>query len=507
MAKNQEKLGRAGDFSIDVAEILSYQISEGGPGVGSEPMRIDIKNIIHSLELQENIFNHTMVGKIQVYDTQDVRTLLPITGLEKLNLAFSTPGITGPRHVANDSHPFHIYRIENVVPEGLAASNNQVYDIFFCSRESYFNNMRKVSKAYNGPIELGVEDIFKSRKYLNSRKQLFVEKTKYPIKIVIPNLKPFSAIDMLAKKAVSERYQNAGYLFYETYTGYHFRSIESLLAMGGAGRRPSKWKYQLQQQNIRHHTGGKDIMKDMHGVKSWSLGDPVNVLENLNEGAYGNKLLEHDMFNKIVTTTEYNYAEDYNKHFHTESFPKGNPKTKLPNAKFEDTRRTLSQEYEQKILFKSSTSAVHTEFENDGVTAKAIAGLPSRFTTQKIISQRTLLESGILTLTAPGLSLLHAGDIITFDMPLMRPMGHNIKQELSPYWSGRYLIYNIKHIIHKTRGDYTIQIKAFKDNVETAYPSESQPWTHVAPPRKTHSIYDLDDAMVDSAGISSKFGL
>ena len=70
-----------------------------------------------------------------------------------------------------------------------------------------------------------------------------------------------------------------------------------------------------------------------------------------------------------------------------------------------------------------------------------------------------------------------------------------------------YLIYNIKHIIHKTRGDYTIQIKAFKDNVETAYPSESQPWTHVAPPRKTHSIYDLDDAMVDSAGISSKFGL
>ena len=62
MAKNQEKLGRAGDFSIDVAEILSYQISEGGPGVGSEPVRMDIKNIIHSIELQENIFNHTMVG-------------------------------------------------------------------------------------------------------------------------------------------------------------------------------------------------------------------------------------------------------------------------------------------------------------------------------------------------------------------------------------------------------------------------------------------------------------
>ena len=44
--KNQDRLNFAGDYSIDSAEIISYQIGDGGPGVGSEPVRMDIKNIM-----------------------------------------------------------------------------------------------------------------------------------------------------------------------------------------------------------------------------------------------------------------------------------------------------------------------------------------------------------------------------------------------------------------------------------------------------------------------------
>ena len=503
--KNQDRLNFAGDYSIDSAEIISYQIGDGGPGVGSEPVRMDIKNIIATIELQENIFNHTMVGKIQVYDTQDVRTILPLTGLEKLNLAFSTPGMTGPRFLSSEykSHPFHIYRVETVATENTATAHQQAYDIFFCSRESYFNNMHKVSKAYNGPIELAVEDIFTNRKYLSSKKDIFIEKTKFPCKQVIPNMKPFTAIDMLCSKAVSEKYINALYLFYETYRGYHFRSIESLLAMGGAGRRPAKWKYQMQQQNIRHHTGGKEIMKDMHGVMSWSLSDPINTLENLNEGAYANTLIEHDMFNKIVNITEFNYETNWDKHYHTEMVDNN---TKLPRAKFDDTGKKLSEKFDQRVFLKSSTSAVHTQVGNDGVTVNAIASIPSRFTTQKIVSQRKLLEEGILTLMVPGLSVLNAGDIINFDMPVMTPLAHNQKQQSNPYWGGRYLIYNIKHSISKSSGEYTMQIKAFKESMSTAYPRESDEWSHVGF-STVHDIDNIDKQVIDDAGISDKFGV
>ena len=99
-----------------------------------------------------------MYGKIQVLDTKDIRTILPITGLEKLNLTFHTPGLEGPNGSAsNGGHPFHITRIENVAPDIKSGKNVQAYDIYFSSREVMFNQIRKVSKAYDGQVELAVE--------------------------------------------------------------------------------------------------------------------------------------------------------------------------------------------------------------------------------------------------------------------------------------------------------------------------------------------------------------
>ena len=151
MASNPEKLTRAGEYVIDNAEIISYRITGGGPGVGNVPYRMNITGIIGKIELDQNLFNHSMYGRIQVLDANDIRTILPITGLEKLNLSFHTPGLEGPRGVAgNDNgHPFHITRIENVAPDIKAGKNIQAYDIYFCSREVMFNQIRKVSKAYD----------------------------------------------------------------------------------------------------------------------------------------------------------------------------------------------------------------------------------------------------------------------------------------------------------------------------------------------------------------------
>ena len=498
MASNPEKLTRAGDYVIDYAEIISYRITGGGPGVGNVPYRMNITGIIGKIELDQNLFNHSMYGRIQVLDANDIRTILPITGLEKLNLSFHTPGLEGPRGVAgNDNgHPFHITRIENVAPDIKAGKNIQAYDIYFCSREVMFNQIRKVSKAYDGAVELAVEDIFKNKKYLNSRKDLYIEPTVHPTKIVIPNTTPFQAINMLQQRAIAERYQNANYLFYENNEGYHFRSLESLLAMSGAGRRPSRWRYRLQVQPIRHHSGGRDVSTDLKGVRSWSINKPVDMVNSLSTGAYASKLIEHDMFNKTVTTSEYDYAKDWENHFHTERSEEGNSKIPLPSAKFEDTGKYLSEEFDSRVMLKSHTSNIH----NDSYNASA------KFTLQKAISQRRLLFNGTLTFVALGLSHLQVGDIITFDVPLIKPLGHNQKQKLSPYWSGRYLIYDLKHIVKRDPTEYLILVKAFKDNPETAYPEEHNEWTHVAQ-GQSHNAYDLDEQIIQKAGISSKFGL
>ena len=142
MVKSSERLTKAGDYNLEIAELLSYRMGGGPPGK-QEPHRINILPIISQIEIQEGIFHKSMLGRIQVYDTQDVRTLLPIVGLERLNLKFHTAGLNGICAVANEGHPFHIYKIESVAPDTKTiGSGSQAYDIFFCSREVYFNNLR-----------------------------------------------------------------------------------------------------------------------------------------------------------------------------------------------------------------------------------------------------------------------------------------------------------------------------------------------------------------------------
>ena len=45
---------------------------------------------------------------------QDIRTVLPITGFEKLNLKFRTPGQDGVEFTNESGRQFHVYKIEKV---------------------------------------------------------------------------------------------------------------------------------------------------------------------------------------------------------------------------------------------------------------------------------------------------------------------------------------------------------------------------------------------------------
>jgi hypothetical protein len=107
-----------------------------------------------------------------------------------------------------------------------------------------------------------------------------------------------------------------------------------------------------------------------------------------------------------------------------------------------------------------------------------------------------LLSNGVLELSAPGNSQLQAGDIITFDMPLIEPTGHNKKVRSNPYWSGRYLIYDLKHIINRGDDKYEVHIRAVKDNPAFPYVSEPNSWTHVAPSSSVHNLYKLDNELI-----------
>ena len=480
---NNTNLLNAGDFNLEQVEIISYRnhADEGGP------MTMDIAPITIQVELLEDITQPFLTGAVTVYDTQDVRTVLPLTGLERLILKFNTPGMPGYAFNEDEGVPFQIYKIEKVkIDDGH--SRGQYYKIHFTSLEAYFNDVTRVSQAFEGVIEDAIDTLLRQKNYLNSKKPLFFEPTKSNTKNVIPNLKPVDTIAFLSDQARSSLYANSGYMFYETAQGFHFRSIESMLAMGGSVARPARWTYSYGIQNL-----GKDLVEEgMNSVKRYELHNPIDMEYTINEGAYASRLVTIDHFNKKIETTDFDYSESFKNHFHLDhkDGEKTDDQMVLPLHKFADTGKDLSQMPLSKLMVMSETAQKHNDYED----------IPVNELVQQQNSQTTLLNQNNIILLVHGNTLLNAGDIITFNMPLMAPV-FDKKEQLNPYMAGRYLIKSIKHTISIESASHDMVIHAMKDAVRTPYPIETSQVQIPTPDRSTATtVYDVDANILSKVG-------
>ena len=473
---DRDTFDKVGQYNLEEIAIISY----GFDKEESLPRRIDIKGILYNFEIAEDILTNNVVGSAIVYDMQDIRSMLPIVGLERLSLKFNSPGNPGYDFTEDNGVPLQIYKIDKVKRDPNT-DGAQLYQIYFCSPEMYNNSITKISKAYAGPIENAVKDIL--RNYLKSEKPFYFEPTATNTKIVIPNLNPYEAIRLLAKSAVPRNYpNNSGYVFYETSQGYYFRSLASMMAIGSIGAQITpKWKFTSLVASITDNPKSpevKDIERRLSNVIQYEYDKPVDTLENIFNGMYSNKVISHNAFNKTITTDNYDYIERGKKQPHTEMRREAG--LLYPEAvNYANTNKPLTQHFDSKLMVKSSTTKVHNDYEDSG----NVGGLGSR------ISMRQVMKNHNLSLLVYGNTLINCGDIITFTSPMMRPAGPGEEIELNQYTSGRYLIMAIKHIVNLESQRHEMVLKCFKDSVRTAYPTEEDALSNVGKGDITN--YDL----------------
>ena len=72
-------------------------------------------------------------------------------------------------------------------------------------------------------------------------------------------------------------------MFYENAKGFHFRSLGSLLALGGARARPTRWNYQTQITNVQdgNKPEVKDIERRLQSIIKYEFNKPVDTLSNM----------------------------------------------------------------------------------------------------------------------------------------------------------------------------------------------------------------------------------
>ena len=478
---------KAGDYNLSHIDLINHKGEI-----------IDLKYIVIEMNIYESIYKNAVTGSIVITDAKNQIGRLEIQGLERIAFKLASPGITDAEDLLDASvetgEPFHVYKITDrkQVNQGLL-----VYTLHFASREFMRNLRTKVSQAYNGRLDMAVQKILQDANYLDTRKRLKYEKTGNRDKIVIPNLRPFDAIQMIADKAIPEKSDaGVGYFFYQTVKGFRFRSWESMVSKQGSSLRKPKQTFHYMPLKHKDDSVENKIEHDYKSVQSYRfINNFHDVAANTALGTYAHKVISYNFYDKAFVSPEYNYHTEYQRTAHTdfENNIKDNNKHPVAGGPVDyDNEKNISEYPESRVSLLGTTQFLHNkdtgakyglDVEQDGV-----------FNAQRISQRNQILHGTCLKLVIKGQSYLEPGDLIEFKL---RPVDSDkVDVEEDSRYGGQYVITKIRHQI--ADDIYTMVLECAKDSiVSPAFAGQPE---HKASKRKG----DLEDIYDSSTNIYNR---
>ena len=465
MAKNAHKdfLEQVEDYSISDIVIRN--------SVGDR-LNIPI-GIISELNIFEDIQNNAVTGSMYIIDNSNIISGAGLQGNERLSFKLTTPGRTGFNNVIDASersgYPFHIYAVKNRKP---ASEKVLIYEVLFASRELLRNVRLRVNKAYSGRLDRQVKTILRDKDGLNTKKYIYLEPTRNSDTIVMPNVRPFDAINLLAERALPGNAKGAGYYFYETTKGFYFRSVENMIAVQSKDPRPVERVLRYEQPGATGPYDNRTFRTQNANVSSYEFVNQYDTLTNQAAGTYASNVITYNIYDKSYSNVKYKYHDHYQRFMHTDtdndlqstkrSYPIAqNPVDRDPKEGNAIGDKTVSDYPGSRVILQPSTRFLHgddtgvfgTSTDNEGMT-EAI----------RISQYNQTHFSTALKLVTTGASDLQAGHMIKFEMPNITPDGPSPGEyQGDSKYSGRYLITKLRHrIIGKS---YQQVLHCIKDSV------------------------------------------
>lgn len=404
---------------------------------------VDISNGLNEVRYYESILSDTRTATLVYVDSggsiNGKSTLdgLPITGGEKVILKIKD--LNDKEIVVNNNNALYV----NQVTPLSENTNNQIVSLELKSREYFLNEKIRVSKKFTGKISDNVRILLAEE--LGTEKELHIEDTLDNYNFIGNLKKPFYLINWLSKRSTPQLNSDAlgktaGFFFFETSEGYHFKSIDRLLQKG---ENPPKRSIIY---NDTPDTGGKDIPKKYDTkALTFQKGNLVNLGEKYKVGAFSSKIISFDPFSCFYEVRRFN------------------------NTSFEDSYRSagidlprenqelIPEGSEEKSDFSRTTYyLMDTGTLPDGNVDQQLSkskdeNFKSRDIVNQAIMRYNLLFSSKIEITIAGDFELHAGDSVFFDSAeLTDKVNSNVNEQSG----GLYIISELCHFV-SAKGTFT----------------------------------------------------
>ena len=320
--------------------------------------------------------------------------------------------------------------VNKVIPIKKDTQQEQI-GLALTSEEFIRNEERSsaVVKRYDGKVSKHISDILSDN--LKTEKDLFIDDTSNNYNFIGNVRKPLYIINWLSKKSIplsdGKKGKTAGFMFYQTSDGFHFKSIDSLLA----------------QEPVRRYIYGSTA--DASSQTPEYDSEIVNLVRYNNlvanqkykMGAYNTKLIAFNPYNCEYKIIQQDAFEDGD-----EGTSRSGKKLPVLNEKFSATPTRTT--YVLKDIGTLPTGKDPRE--------QVKKHEEENFEVEQILNQAIRRYNQFCT-TSVGIDIapdftLHAGDCIHIDVP---DSGGEIDKQMS----GRYIIGSLKHRIVKGKRGVT----------------------------------------------------
>ena len=439
-------------MSLEVKKSTQFKVNE--LTLVTKAGSIDITSLYDEINIYDSMFLPVMSGTILIRDSVGLSGKLLFDGSESILMDISKDGDSD---IARFKKAFRIYKQSNRKNDNQTSESSLLH---FVSDELMFSDQQRVNQSFQETYSGVAEKILQN--YLkvpaNNLGGIY-EPTTGLRRIVVPNLRPFDAIEWCAKRAVDKQ-NSPNYVFFQNLVGYNFVSLSTLLTQ----QEILDIKFEVKNQT------GKNSLDEISSARSLEVLAQNDSIEKTRSGVNAGKFIGFDPMTRTFATKNIGYGDHYSNMKH------GNENPNFSSIQNRDGQVNDAAYDSKKVVSLFGTARQFSEYikKNDPTSISNIEVQENFIFQRKAILQN--LMSKRLKLVMPGNFQLTSGFNVNVNAPSFSAKEKGDSNN-DPSLSGKYVIVATRQIIGYEKHETIIEVassSSANEFIPTSSPTQQQ---------------------------------
>ena len=428
-----------------------------------------VKSVVH-VDYFEDILSPSVTAYVKISETSNVisklegKDLKGIRGYERVDMQIGVNETDTFDFSDRERNPLFVTSIEDI----NRTESQATYTLALSTIGNLRNEGSRCVKHYpRATIKAHVEEILTDDKGLAIDKtRVKVDDTANSYTFMGNNRKPFYTCTWLSPKAQPVKKGKvdgtSGFLFYEDYEGYKFRSIDGLLDAAGAEQQKYKKKGEL-SKGVHEYVfttsiDRADDSSNQNKILDFYIDKAVNIQKNLRVGLYSNLTMVVNPLSWVTEGVIHNLQDQVNEN---DGMTTAGANVPIPKSKFfgDNPSRLLVRISDNGML----DGELKANDDGDALdSGRNPADMAKSFTRYSLLFQQSL------NITVPCNINLRIGGLINVKVPDVGPTNatstKTANKMVDPEVSGIYLIRALRHHFELGEGRNVTSLNLIRDS-------------------------------------------